>query len=165
MSERMPTDECTLDGGVAVSGALLKRVADDASANRTALAEHGVILTAINKYAETGSTAQIQMAAIMAEREKRAAAAEEARLRREEMAADRQDATRDKLMSWLGENWKVLGLGLILILNPASMGKLYELGLLAPFGVPAPAVVVPAVPAAAAPVLAPEPAEAISEQP
>ena len=45
------------------------------------------------------------------------------------------------------------------------MGKLYELGLLAPFGVPAPAVVVPAVPAAAVPVLAPEPAEAISEQP
>lgn len=155
MAERIPTDESTLDGGTAVSGSLLARVADDVGSNRETLARHGAHLESINNYAEKGSTAQIEIATLMRERERRSA--EEAVADREAaaLAAERQDATRDKVLNWFGENWKVLGLGLILILNPASMGKLYELGLLAPFGVPAPAMAAPVAvaPVAAAPVM------------
>lgn len=129
----------------------------DTVAKDTAIAKDTVMLvqSAMESLAlssRDGSTASMKMATIMEEREKRAAIADEAALVREEKLSDQ----KGKVWRSVADNWKIVLLGLALFLNPASLGKLYELGLLAPLGVPAPTAVAAVMPApVAAPVSLP----------
>jgi hypothetical protein len=106
-------------------------------------------LSSLDKHSRDTATASMRLAAIAEERFRADQADRERQLRREELTAEHEREVRNKVLTWLGENYKMLGLGLILIFNPASIGKLYELGLLAPLGLGAPA---PMAAAAAAPI-------------
>ena len=117
--------------------------------------------TAMQSMEQTGrdtATASMRMATIAEERYKAEREEREARLRREEKQAEREAEMRGKFADWLSANWMYIGIVAMFLLNPASLGKMYELGMLAPLGLqPAPVVQSPAAPAPLpAPVVPPQ---------
>ena len=117
--------------------------------------------TALNSLQQTSkdtATASIRMADIAEERARREREDREARRLRAERKEERADKAWDRLTVWSADNWKGAVLVILLFVNPASLGKLYELGLLAPFGVPQPTAAAPAIhPSPPQPVLLPRP--------
>lgn len=110
-------------------------------------------LSSLETHSRETAAASIRMATIAEERFRADQEERQARQRREEKSAEQDAELRGRAFAWFSENWKVVGLATLFLLNPASVGKMYELGFLAPFGLvnqpamPAAPVHAPALPA------------------